>query len=430
MFKYDNLKEIDSELAELVRLEILRQQNTLDLIPSENIVPLAMLEVIGSPLTNKYSEGYPGKRYYPGNVYYDKIEEIAKERALKAFSLDPNEWHVNVQAHSGSPANLAVYVGLLEVGETLMGLQLSHGGHLTHGHKVSFTGKVWKSVQYGLNEESGLIDFEGLQKAAEGAKPKIIVSGTTAYPRTLEFEKFGKIAKEVGAYHLADISHIAGLVLGGVHPSPFPYADVVTATTHKTLRGPRGAIIFARKDLGEKIDASTGSASTLSIAERVDKAIFPGLQGGPHNNITAGIALMFYYAMQPEFKTYQEQIVKNAKALALELMAYDFQLVSGGTDNHLMVVDLRNKGVDGMEGQNRLEQAGIIANRNTVPGDPSPFKPSGIRAGTPAVTSRGFKEPEMKKVAEWFERLLSKNESSESVRQEVEALCRQYPLEY
>ncbi|MBI2634015.1 MAG: serine hydroxymethyltransferase [Parcubacteria group bacterium] len=413
-YHYENLKEADPVLAELVRLEINRQQNTLDLIPSENIVPLAMLEVIGSPLTNKYSEGYAGKRYYPGNEYYDKIEEIAKERALKAFGLDPNEWHVNVQAHSGSPANLAVYVGLLEIGETLMGLQLSHGGHLTHGHKVSFTGRVWKAVQYGLDERSGLIDFTQVEELAREARPKVIVSGTTAYPRTLEFEKFGRIAKEVGAYHVADVSHIAGLILGGVHPNPFPHADVVTATTHKTLRGPRGALIFCRKELAEKID----------------KAIFPGLQGGPHNNITAGIALMFHYAMQPEFKTYQEQIVKNAKALADHLLTFDFELVSGGTDNHLMVVDLRNKGMDGMEGQNRLEQAGIIANRNTVPGDPSPFKPSGIRAGTPAVTTRGFKEGEMEKIAEWFERLLGKSEPAEEVKVEVEDLCRKYPLEY
>lgn len=413
-YRYENLKAVDPELAELVRLEIERQKLTLDLIPSQNIVSLAMLEAIGSPLTNKYSEGYPGKRYYPGNEYYDKIETLCQERALNAFGLDPGEWHVNVQAYSGSPANVAIYSALMELGETLMGMQLSHGGHLTHGHKVSFTGRAWKAVQYGVNLETGLIDYDAVRKLAEEARPKVIVSGITAYPRIIHFDKFGEIAKEIGAYHVADIAHIAGLILAGVHPSPFPHADIVMTTTHKTLRGPRGAVIFSRKDLAEKID----------------RAVFPGLQGGPHNNTTAAKALMFYLAMQPEFKTYQEQIVRNAKALAEALLGDGFLLVSGGTDNHLMVIDVRNKGVDGMEAERRLEDAGIIANRNTIPGDVTPFKPSGIRLGTPAVTSRGLREGEMKLIADWFHRLLSESESPAKVKEEVREFCRKYPLEY
>ncbi|MFN7088449.1 MAG: serine hydroxymethyltransferase [Candidatus Paceibacteria bacterium] len=413
-YQYQNLKEIDPELAELLHSEIERQKFTLDLIPSENIVPLAILEAIGSPLTNKYSEGYPGKRYYPGNEYYDQIETLACERALKAFGLLPNEWHVNVQGYSGSPANVAIYSGLMELGETLMGLALSHGGHLTHGHKASFTGRAWKAVQYGVNLETGMIDYEEVRKLAEETKPKVIVSGTTAYPRILDFEKFGQIAKEVGAYHVADISHIAGLVLAGEHPSPFLHSDVVMTTTHKTLRGPRGAVIFSRKE----------------IAEKIDRAVFPGLQGGPHNNVTAAIALMFYLALKPEFKEYQKQTVKNAQALAKGLLEKGFKLISGGTDNHLMLIDMRPQGIDGAEAEKRLESVGIIANRNTVPGDTSPFKPSGIRIGTPAVTSRGLKENEMKLIASWFSRLLAKNEEPAKIRVEVDKLCRKYPLEY
>jgi len=413
-YQYENLKKADSELAQLLHKEIERQRFTIDLIPSENIVPLAMLEVIGSPLTNKYSEGYPGKRYYPGNEYYDRIEILAKERALQAFGLSPDEWHVNVQAYSGSPANLAIYAGLMEIGDTLMGLALSHGGHLTHGHKVSFTGKAWKPVQYEVNIETGLIEYEEVRQLALQAKPKVIVSGTTAYPRVLEFNKFGSIAKEVGAYHVADISHIAGLILADAHPSPFPYADIVMATTHKTLRGPRGALILCRKELAEKID----------------RAIFPGLQGGPHNNVTAAQALMFQIALQPGFKEYQRQIVKNAQVLANGLIEKNFQLVSGGTDNHLMLIDVRNKGIDGSEAEKRLEAAGIIANRNTIPGDPSPFKPSGIRLGTPAVTTRGMGEKEMELIAGWFDGLLAKKEIPTIIKKEVENLCKKFPLEY
>src|SRR3989338_4539150 len=369
----------DPKLQNLIRAEIKRQEETIDLIASENLVSKEILEIIGSPLTNKYSEGYPGKRYYPGNAYYDEIERLAQERGLKTFKLSPDEWSINVQPHSGSPANLAIYTALVEPGETIMGMKLAAGGHLTHGHKVSATGRFWKSVQYGVDEASGLVDYEEVRKLAEENMPKVIVSGFTAYPREVDFKKFGEIAKSVGAYHMADISHIAGLIAAGVHPSPFPYADVVMTTTHKTLRGPRGAVIF----------------SHIELSQAIDRAVFPGLQGGPHNNITAAIARMFYEAMQPEFKKYAGQVVKNSKVLAKTLSGFGFKLISGGTDTHLILADVRGLQVDRLEAQNRLERAGIIANRNSIPGDPSPFKPSGIRIGTPSVTTRGMKEKDM-----------------------------------
>jgi glycine hydroxymethyltransferase len=421
-WRFSEIKKADPRLGKLVSQELRRQQMTLDLIPSENIAPLAILEAVGSPLMNKYSEGYPGKRYYPGNEFYDEIEELAQNRALKAFGLDSGEWHVNVQPHSGSPANVAIYSGLMELtcpeqaerGDTLMGMRLSHGGHLTHGHKASFTGKAWKVVQYGVDPITNLIDYGQVRQLALAEKPKVIVSGYTAYPRYVNFEAFGKIAKEVAAYHVADISHIAGLVSAGLHPSPFSHADVVMTTTHKTLRGPRGAVVFCRQELADKID----------------RAIFPGMQGGPHNNTTAAIALMFHFAMKPGFKKYQQQVVKNAKALAVDLIKYGFNLVSGGTDNHLILIDIRNKGLDGSGAEKILESAGIIANRNSVPGDESPFKPSGIRAGAPAVTARGLKEKEMKLLARWFDRLLTQNEPPAKIRKEVETLCRKYPLPY
>lgn len=397
-----------------MREEVRRQGLTLDLIPSENIAPLSLLEAVGSPLMNKYSEGYPRRRYYPGNEFYDEIEELCQKRALQAFGLDSNEWHANVQAYSGSPANIAIYSGLMSIGDTLMGMQLSHGGHLTHGHKVSFTGKAWRPAQYGVDLATGRLDYGEIRQTALKERPKVIVSGATAYSRTIDFAAFGKIAKEVGAYHIADISHIAGLVLAGFHPDPFPHSDVIMTTTHKTLRGPRGAVVFCRKELSDLID----------------KAIFPGFQGGPHNNITAAKALMFYIAAKPEFKRYQHQIVKNAKALAGALLERGFNLISGGTDNHLMLIDVRNKGIDGTEAEKRLEAAGIVANRNTVPGDPSPFRPSGIRVGTPTATSRGLKEKDMKRIASWLDRLLTKDEMASRVRREVEALCRKFPIPY
>jgi glycine hydroxymethyltransferase len=385
----------DKRIESLIKKEIVRQAETLDLIASENFVSSDVREALGSVLTNKYSEGYPGKRYYPGNVYYDEIEELAKERALKVFHLDPKEWHVNVQPYSGSPANLAIYSALIEPGETIMGMALSSGGHLTHGHKVSMTGKFWRSVQYTVNQKTGLIDFAEVKKLAEKEKPKIIISGFTAYPRLVNFKKFGEIAKGVGAYHVSDISHIAGLIAAGVHPSPFAYVDVVMTTTHKTLRGPRGAMIFCRKEHAEK------------IAEKIDRAVFPGLQGGPHNNATAAKAIAFFEALQPSFKKYAGQIVKNAKVLGESLAKHGFKLVTGGTDTHLLLLDVGSFKLmkhdpstsSGQAAEKKLESVGIIANRNTIPGDPSPFKPSGLRLGTPAVTSMGMKEKEMKEIA-------------------------------
>jgi len=403
---------MDKRLWQIIEKEIRRQEETLGLIPSENFVDLETLFVVGSPLMNKYAEGYPGKRYYPGNKFIDEIENLAKERALKAFKLNPNEWSVNVQPYSGSPANLAVYLGLINPGEIIMGLNLFHGGHLTHGHKVSYTGKLFNSVQYGVKDKG--IDFEELEKLALEYKPKIIISGTTAYPRILDFKKFYEISKKVGAYHVADIAHIAGLVIAGLHPSPFPYADVVTMTTHKTLRGPRGAVIFMRKELEEKIN----------------KSVFPGLQGGPHMHTIAGIAYAFGIALKKDFYKYQKQIIKNSKKLAEELIKRGFQLYTGGTDNHLMMIDLKPLGLDGKTAEALLERANIIANRNSLPSDTSPFNPSGIRLGTPAITSRGMKEREMIKIAEFFERILIKKEKPEKIKKEVIALTKKFPLPY
>ena len=405
---------MDKKLWQIIEKEIKRQEETLELIPSENFVDLETLFIVGSPLMNKYAEGYPGKRYYPGNKFIDEIENLAKERALKAFKLNPDEWAVNVQPYSGSPANLAVYLALAEPGETIMGLNLFHGGHLTHGHKVSYTGKLFKSVQYGVNPETETIDYEELEKLALEYKPKIIISGTTAYPRIIDFKRIGEIAKKVGAYHVADIAHIAGLVIAGLHPSPFPFADIVTMTTHKTLRGPRGAVIFMKKELEEKIN----------------KSVFPGLQGGPHMQTIAGIAYAFGRALKKDFFNYQKQIVKNAKFLAEELKKRGFKLYTNGTDNHLMMIDLKPLNLDGKTAENLLERANIIANRNSLPSDTLPFNPTGIRLGTPAVTSRGMKEKEMKLIAEFFERILIKKEKPEKIKKEVIKLTKMFPLPY
>lgn len=380
-----------SKIKTLIDRERKRQQKTITLIASENYVSTNVLEALGSPLTNKYSEGYPGRRYYPGNEVYDDIELAVQDLARKLFKLNKN-WHVNVQPYSGSPANLAVYTALLNPGDILMGLDLSHGGHLTHGHKVSITGKLYESVQYKVDEKTGRLDYDEILKLAKKHKPKIIVSGTTAYPRKIDFKKFGEIAKKVGAYHMVDISHIAGLVAVGLHASPFQHADVVTTTTHKTLRGPRAGIIFCKKELADKID----------------KAVFPGLQGGPHNNVIAAMGIAFEEALKPSFKTYQKQVIKNAKALAEELKNRGYKLATGGTDNHLILVDFKNKKISGSEAEERLEAAGILANRNTIPGDKSPFRPSGLRLGTPAVTTLGMKEKEIKDLAKVIDAILSK----------------------
>ncbi|MBU2101298.1 serine hydroxymethyltransferase [Patescibacteria group bacterium] len=409
---------IDKELKKLLDGEIDYQREILDLIASENMASEDTLSVLSSLLSNKYSEGYPGKRYYPGNKNADKVEELTKKRALKLFGVDKGAWRVNVQPYSGSPANLAVYLALVEPGGVVMGMRLADGGHLTHGHKVSATGKIWKSVQFGVDKETGLINYSEVAKLAKKHKPKLIISGFTAYPRKVDFKKFRAIADSVGAYHMADISHIAGLVAGNAHPSPFPWTDIVTTTTHKSLRGPRGAIIFSNGN--SKIAKKNGVDLPLAI----DKAVFPGLQGGPHNNVTAAKAQAFYEVLKPGFKTYAKQIVKNADTLAKRLKAKGVHLVSGGTDTHLILMDVKSFGIDGKEAEERLEKVNIIANRNSVPGDVSPFKPSGVRLGTPSLTSRGMKEKEMDIVAELIYKAIS---GEKGVKQEVIKLCKKFP---
>lgn len=387
-----NLKKTDPEIYNLVLEEEKRQKEVLEMIPSENYASRAVLETLGTVLNNKYSEGYPKKRYYQGNKVADKVEIVAQERAKKLFNVP----YVNVQAHSGSPANLAVYFALLKPGQDkIMGLSLAFGGHLTHGQPQSATGTLFKSVLYELGRD-GRLDFDAIERLAVKEKPKIIVCGFTAYPRIIDFQRFGEIADKVGAYLLADVSHIAGLIAAGVHPSPVKYAHVVTTTTHKTLRGPRGALIMV---------TDKGIAKNPDLPKLIDSAIIPGLQGGPHDNQTAAIAVALLEAATKSFKKYSEQIVKNSKKLASELSSRGFELVSGGSDNHLILIDLRNKKVNGAVAALALEVAGIVVNKNGVPFDTlPPFYPAGIRLGTPAITTRGMKEKDMVKVAQWIER--------------------------
>lgn len=403
-----NLKKVDSEIYKLILEEEKRQKDVLEMIPSENYTSQAVMEALGTVLTNKYSEGYPKKRYYQGNKVIDNIEILAEERAKKLFGVP----YVNVQALSGSPANLAVYFALLKpMEDKIMGLKLSFGGHLTHGQPQSATGILFKSVLFELKED-GTLDYDEIERLAVSEKPKIIVCGFTAYPRIIDFKKFGEIADKVGAYLLADVSHIAGLIAGGVHPSPVKYAHIVTTTTHKTLRGPRGALIMVTEK---------GIAKNPDLPKLIDTAIIPGLQGGPHDNQTAAIAVALKEADTNSFKKYSAQIVKNAKALAEELNKFGFQLVSGGTDNHLILIDLRNKGVNGSIAALALEVAGIVVNKNGVPFDSlPPFYPAGIRLGTPAITTRGMREKDMKKLAFWFNRVMNEV-SSERLPQEKEA---------
>ena len=403
----------DKILDKLIKEEIKRQQKTVNLIPSENYASPEILEVMGSVLINKYSEGYPGKRYYPGNKIYDEIEILAQERIRKLFGLGKN-WHINVQPYSGSPANLAVYFSLIDFGESIMGMRLDAGGHLTHGHRVNFSGRAYKAIQYGVDLGDELLNYDEIENLAEQRQPKIIVSGSTAYPREIDFKRMGRIARRIGAYHVADISHIAGLVATGLHPSPFADCDVVTFTTHKTLRGPRAAVIICREDL----------------ADRIDRSVFPGIQGGPHNNQLAAIALMAFQDSQASFKNYQKQILKNAQILAETLQDKGLKLITNGTDTHLMVIDLRPLDLEGKEAEGLLEQAGITANRNSVPGDMSPQNPSGIRLGTPAITTRGMKEAEVEKIATWVADLLLKKSKPTAVKKQVEDLCNKFPLNY
>ena len=389
-----------------------RQQNTLSLIASENYVSNEVRQAVGSVLMNKYAEGYPAKRYYGGNEVIDQIELEAIQAAKKLFKAE----HANVQPYSGTPANLAVYAALLEPGDTLMSLSLPHGGHLSFGHKVSWVSKVYKVVQYGLNPETGLLDYEEIRKLARIFKPKLIVCGATAYSRKIDFVRFAEIAKEVGAYCMADISHIAGLVATGLHPSPVDCCDVVVTTTHKTLRGPRGAIILCKKELAEKID----------------KAVFPGLQGGPHENTIAAIALCLESAKSPEFKTYIKQVIANAKTLADVLTKNGLTICTGGTDNHLMLVDLRSIKLTGKEAETALEQCGIIVNKNMIPNDPrKPLDPSGIRLGTPAVTTRGMKETDMEELGNLIAHLLKNHQERSAIDQtsiSVAKLTQKFPI--
>ncbi len=395
----------DTQIKKLIDLEKKRQKKVINLIASENVVSKDVLEALGSELTNKYAEGYSAHRYYGGNEFVDKIENLCKDRALALFGLDSETWHVNVQPLSGSPANLAVFLALVPKEGKIMGMSLTHGGHLTHGQKVSATGKFWTSVQFGVDEKSETIDFEVVKAQAILEKPAVIVTGFTAYPRTVDFKKFREVADACGAILMVDMSHFAGLVAGQVYSSPFEYADVVTTTVHKTLRGPRSALIFVRKDK-TKINAK---GVPVSFADLIDKAVFPGLQGGPHLNQIAAVAVALKEASTPAFKKYAVQVVKNAKVLADELSKKGWRTVSGGTDSHLILLDtwMAGKGVSGKEASDRLEKAGIIVNKNTIPGETrTPVDPSGIRLGTAAETTRGKKERDFKKIAEKIDKVL------------------------
>ena len=407
---FDELQNFDREVYDACTLELNRQRNNIELIASENIVSKAVLLAAGSVLTNKYAEGYPGKRYYGGCVHVDVVEEIARERAKKLFGAE----HANVQPHSGANANLAVFFALLNPGDTVLSMNLAHGGHLSHGSPVNISGKYFNIVPYGVADDNGRIDYDALEAKALECKPKLILAGASAYSRTIDFARFRKIADMVGAYLMVDMAHIAGLVAAGEHPSPVPYADVVTTTTHKTLRGPRGGLILCREE----------------HAKAIDKAVFPGTQGGPLMHIIAAKAVAFGEALTDEFKAYQHQIVKNAATLADALLSEGLDLVSGGTDNHLMLLDLRNTEITGKELEHRLDEVRITANKNAVPNDPqSPFITSGIRLGTPAVTSRGFKKAEMQKIAKWIANSIRDFEGTkEETLAGVDALCRQFPI--
>lgn len=390
----------DTQVAKLIRAEKERQKEVINLIASENFVSRDVLEALGSELTNKYAEGYPHKRYYGGNIIIDSIEELCQKRALTLFGLSPADWHVNVQPLSGSPANFAVYTALVPQGGKIMGMSLVHGGHLTHGHKVSATGKFWQQIPFGVDQKTEVIDYVNLKRIALKHKPNIIVAGFTAYPRVIDFKKFREISLASKALLMVDMSHVAGLIAGKVYPSPFPYADIVTTTVHKTLRGPRSAMIFTRRK--KKIDGK-------ELGELVDKAVFPGLQGGPHENQIAAVAVALKEASVASFRVYARQVIKNAQILAGELKKYGWHVVSGGTDSHLVLVDvwMDGKGVSGNEASDRLEKVGIIVNKNTIPGETrSAFDPSGIRLGTAAETTRGKKEKDFQKIAEKIDRVL------------------------
>ncbi len=410
LYSTKEIRKIDPEVADAIEAEVQRQRSKIELIASENFVSNAVIEAMGTPLTNKYAEGYPGKRYYGGCECVDIIENLAKDRAKKLFGAD----HANVQPHSGAQANMAVFFAVLKPGDTVLGMNLAHGGHLSHGSPVNISGKYFNIISYDVDSNTHRIDYDQLRSLAMKHKPKMIIAGASAYPRIIDFKKFREIANEVGAYLMVDIAHIAGLVVAGLHPSPIPYADFVTTTTHKTLRGPRGGIILCKEE----------------YAKIIDKAVFPGNQGGPLMHIIAAKAVCFNEALTDEFKAYQKQIVKNAKALSEALISEGFDLVSGGTDNHLMLIDLQKMNITGKEVEHRLDEVGITVNKNSIPNDPqSPFITSGIRIGTPAVTSRGFVEEDMQEIAKLISLTIKDFEgSAEKIRARVKALCDKYPL--
>lgn len=409
---FERVKEVDPEIWELIKAEAERLSGQLEMIASENLASRAVMEAEGSPLMNKYAEGYPGLRYYGGCQYVDRVEDLARERLKMLFGAE----YANVQPHSGTQANMAVYFAVLKPGETILSMNLAHGGHLSHGAPVNFSGQLYRIVHYGVSRETETIDYEEVRRLALEHRPRMIVAGASAYPRVIDFEAFARIAEEVGAYLMVDMAHIAGLVAAGIHPSPVPYADFVTSTTHKTMRGPRGGFILARE----------------RYAKVLDKTVFPGIQGGPHMNIIAAKAVCFREALKPEFKSYQQQVVANARRLAEVLSAEGFRLVSGGTDNHLLLVDLTPQGITGAEAEEALAQAGITVNKNAIPFDPKPPRvTSGIRIGTPAVTTRGMREPEMEKIGEWMAAVL-KNPKDEGlirdIREKVRRLCAEFPV--
>ena len=410
MIDLTTIKNADAEVYEAMKLELDRQRNNIELIASENFVSPAVMAAVGSHLTNKYAEGLPGKRYYGGCQYVDIVENLAIERCKQLFGCD----HANVQPHSGAQANTAVYFALLNPGDTILGMNLSHGGHLTHGSPVNISGKYFHIVPYGVSREDERIDYDALEQIAVENKPKMIVAGASAYPRIIDFPRLREIADKVGAYLMVDIAHIAGFVAAGLHPSPVPYADIVTTTTHKTLRGPRGGVIMCKEQ----------------FAKAIDKAVFPGMQGGPLMHVIAGKAVAFKEALSPEFKEYQKQVVKNAAAMADEFTRCGVRLVSGGTDNHLMLVDLRDKGMTGKELEKMLDEVNITVNKNTIPfEETSPFITSGIRIGTPSITSRGFKEEDARQIARLISKIIAEKENAfDSVRAEVKKLCEKYPL--
>ncbi|TJX16143.1 serine hydroxymethyltransferase [Tissierella creatinini] len=406
---FTNLQKHDSEIAEVIDQELKRQQHHIELIASENFVSKQVMEAMGSPVTNKYAEGYPGKRYYGGCEVVDVIENIARDRLKKLFNAE----HANVQPHSGSNANLAVYISVLKPGDKVLGMNLSQGGHLTHGSPVNISGLYYNFIAYGVDPETEVIDYEVVREIALKEKPKMIVAGASAYSREIDFKKFREIADEVGAYLMVDMAHIAGLVAVGLHQSPVPFADFVTSTTHKTLRGPRGGIILCKEE----------------YAKAIDKAIFPGIQGGPLMHIIAAKAVAFGEALKPEFKDYQVQVLKNAKALAEGLIEHGFRVVSGGTDNHLLLIDTKIKGITGKKAEALLDEIGIATNKNTIPNETeSPFITSGVRMGTPAMTSRGLVEEDMKEIAELIALALDESNDREPIKQRVSSLCEKYPL--